>query len=42
MMGSNISRSARTQCGVYCFDWKEDRFNLVKRVLVDLTKAERK
>ena len=39
MVLGNACRTARTQCGVYYFDWKDNRFVLVKRTLVDLTKS---
>jgi hypothetical protein len=34
----NACRQARTQCGVYYFNWKDNRFILKRRKLVDLTK----
>lgn len=40
MVLRNACRIARTQCGVYYFDWKDNRFVLVKRTLVDITKAK--
>jgi len=38
MVLRDACRTARTQCGVYYFNWTGSRFDLVKRVLVDLTK----
>ncbi len=32
-------RVARSGCGVYYFNWQTNKFTLLKRVLVDLTKA---
>jgi hypothetical protein len=40
MVLRNACRTARTQCGVYYFDWQDDRSVLVKRTLVDLTKSK--
>jgi hypothetical protein len=40
MILRNACREARRECGVYCFNWKGNHFDLVKRVLVDLTKSE--
>ena len=31
-------RAARRECGVYYFNWENNRFKLLKRALVDLTK----
>jgi hypothetical protein len=31
-------RGARTQCGVYYFNWNDNHFDLVWQTLVDLTK----
>ena len=41
MIVRNVCRDARTEFGVYYFNWKEANFSLVKRVLVDLTKVGR-
>jgi hypothetical protein len=42
MIFRNACRGARTECGVYYFNWKDNHFDLVKKRLVDLTKVERK
>jgi hypothetical protein len=39
MVLRNACRTARTQCGVYYFNWNDNHFILEKRTLVDLTKA---
>ena len=39
MVLRNACRDARTQCGVYYFNWTGTGFDLVKRTLVDLTKS---
>ena len=41
MVFRNACQGARTQCGVYYFNWKDNHFDLVNRVPVDLTKVER-
>jgi hypothetical protein len=38
MILRNACQKARTECGVYAFDWKDDRFRFVQRQLLDLTK----
>jgi len=38
MILRNACKVARSECGVYYFNWKDDRFTLVKRTLVDLTR----
>jgi hypothetical protein len=38
MVLRNACKEARKECGVYCFEWKNDHFALVSRVLMDLTK----
>lgn len=38
MVLRNACKNARKECGVYYFNWENDRFSLVKRALVDLTK----
>lgn len=38
MVLRNACRFARSECGVYYFNWQKDRFTLLKRVLIDLTK----
>ena len=35
----NACRYARRECGVYYFNWQNDEFVLLRRVIVDLTKA---
>ncbi len=40
MVLRNVCRDARNECGVYSFNWQNDRFVLVKRVLMDLTKKQ--
>ncbi len=42
MILRNACREARTQCGVYYFNWTDGHFDLIKRVLVDLTKVNQK
>jgi len=42
MVFRNACRGARTECGVYYFNFKNGHFDLVKRVLVDLTNAGQK
>ncbi len=37
MVLRNACKVDRSECGVYYFIWKNGRFNLVRRVLVDLT-----
>ena len=39
MVLRNACRNARRDCGVYYFNWQNNHFDLVKRVLVDLTKV---
>lgn len=41
MVLRNACREARAQCGVYYFNWTGAHFDLIKRVLLDLTKAYR-
>jgi hypothetical protein len=41
MVLRNACKDARKACGVYYFNWENDHFALVKRVLVDLTKLAR-
>ena len=38
MVLRNGCRFARSECGVYYFNWRNNKFSLVKRVLIDLTK----
>jgi hypothetical protein len=38
MILRNACKGARSGCGVYHFNWNNDRFVLLKRTLVDLTK----
>jgi hypothetical protein len=40
MVLHNACKDARRECGIYYFNWRNDQFVLLKRVLVDLTKAE--
>ena len=40
MVLRNACRIARSECGVYYFNWQNDRFTLLKRVLIDLTKEQ--
>jgi hypothetical protein len=40
MILRNACKGARSDCGVYYFNWNNDRFVLLKRTLVDLTKVE--
>jgi hypothetical protein len=39
MVLRNGCEDGRSQCGVYYFNWENNRFALVRRVLVDLTKT---
>ena len=39
MVLRNGCQSARSECGVYYFNWRNNKFTLVKRVLIDLTKT---
>lgn len=39
MVFRDVCQNYRESCGVYAFNWKEDHFILVKRTIVDLTKA---
>jgi hypothetical protein len=41
MILRNACRGARTQCGVYYFNWKDNHFDPVWQTLVDLTKLKR-
>lgn len=38
MVLRNGCKFARSECGVYYFNWRNNRFALVRRVLIDLTK----
>src|SRR5580693_2326943 len=40
MILRNACRIARSECGVYYFNWQNNRFTLLKRVLIDLTKEQ--
>ena len=40
MVLRNACKVARSECGVYYFNWHDDRFTLVKKTLVDLTKEQ--
>jgi hypothetical protein len=40
MVLRNACREARRECGVYYFNWQNDHFALIRRTLVDLTKAK--
>jgi hypothetical protein len=40
MVLRNGCAKARAECGVYYFNWRGDRFVLLKRTLLDLTKAQ--
>jgi hypothetical protein len=40
MILRNACAEARKECGVYYFNWENNNFSLVKRILVDLMKAE--
>ncbi|HTB10736.1 MAG TPA: hypothetical protein VK752_04160 [Bryobacteraceae bacterium] len=40
MVLRNACASGRSECGVYYFNWSNNHFILLKRVLVDLTKVE--
>ena len=40
MVLHNACKDARRECGIYYFNWRNDQFVPLKRVLVDLTKAE--
>jgi hypothetical protein len=42
MVFHNACREARTDCGIYYFNFNGEHFELLKRVPVDLTKVERK
>jgi hypothetical protein len=37
----NACKNGRRECGVYYFNWSNDQFVLLKRTLIDLTKADR-
>jgi hypothetical protein len=37
MILRNACKEARSQCGIYYFNWQKDRFVLLKRTLIDLT-----
>jgi hypothetical protein len=39
MVLRNACKQARRECGVYYFNWKDDHFDLIKRTLIDLTRA---
>jgi hypothetical protein len=39
MVLRNACREARRECGVYYFNWQQNRFVLVKRTLTDLSQA---
>jgi hypothetical protein len=38
MVLRDACRVGRSECGVYYFNWRDNKFTLVKRVLADLTK----
>jgi len=40
MVLRNSCRIARSECGVYYFNWQNNEFTLLKRVLIDLTKEK--
>lgn len=40
MVLRNACKVARSECGVYSFNWHDDRFTLVKRTLVDLAREK--
>jgi hypothetical protein len=40
MVLRNACKEARRECGVYYFNWQNDHFALIRRTLVDLTKAK--
>ena len=40
MVLRNACRIARSECGVYYFNWQNNKFTLLKRVLMDLTKEQ--
>lgn len=40
MVLRNGCKEARRECGVYYFNWYDDHFALIRRSLVDLTKAK--
>ena len=40
MILRNACKVARSECGVYYFNWRDHQFALVKRILVDLTKEQ--
>ena len=40
MVLRNACRIARSECGVYYFNWQNDKFVLLKRVSIDLTKEQ--
>jgi hypothetical protein len=40
MVLRNACRIARSECGVYSFNWQNNKFTLLKRVLLDLTKDQ--
>jgi hypothetical protein len=40
MVLRNACSNARSECGVYYFNWQNDRFTLLKRVLIDLKKEQ--
>ena len=40
MILRNACRGARTKCGVYYFNWKDNHFDLVWQTLVDLTRLK--
>ena len=41
MIFRNACKSGRRECGVYYFEWKDNRFRLLTRTLMDLTKESR-
>lgn len=40
MILRNACKAARSECGVYYFNWRDNRFILVKRKLIDLTQKQ--
>ena len=42
MVFRNACKEARRECGVYYLNWQGDRFTLIRRILIDLTKANQR
>ncbi len=39
MILRNACQEARSGCGIYYFNWQNNQFTLVKKILIDLTTA---